>query len=728
MEHKDFFGGAKWMSPEKDAVTCVRGEFRLPAKPESAKIEIIGLGMFRLQINGKPVGDDLFGTLITDFHVSPEEKCVKLFGENPAHRLYVSEFDITKLLESENCLAVTLAPGWYHAYYTKWGDSTNYGLPKLCFRLDCTLEDGRSFEYLSDETLRWHQSNVVKQFFFEGEEQDYDNINVEGWEKYGYDASDWQPLFECEIPETEFMSMPDCPPDRIIRYIKPKLIGEYDGGYLYDAFENITGTPVLKNRTKKRGERLVFRVSERLSEGKLDETTVHGQTSTFITDGGDRDYMLSFMWNGFRYIWASANAEVESVAVIHTDAAVTSGFRSDNRVLNWMFETFIRTQLDNMHCGIPSDCPHLEKHGYTGDGELICECGMLMLDSEGFYRKWIGDISDCQDRISGHVQYTAPYTRCGGGPGGWGCAIAEVPYQFWKYFGDEELAKSFIPQIKAYFGYLEAHSDERGLVVSDQKGEWCLGDWCTAEDIAIPEPYVNTYFYAKTIGRLIEITRLSGDEESIAELEALLESKKAAIDKNYFDASTGDYCGGIQGANAFALDLGLGDERTLKNLVKHYGEDNDFGYDTGIFGTDIVTRVLFERGYTDIAFSLMSSEQKYSFGRWMNDGCTTFPEYWTYKRSQNHPMFGAVTKYLFTEILGIKQETAGFGKIVIAPKLPQALGSVEGFVTLKSGRVSVRAVRNDGRVSFKIEVPKDAKFSFGGYETVLKAGTNELLI
>ena len=43
---------------------------------------------------------------------------------------------------------------------------------------------------------------------------------------------------------------------------------------------------------------------------------------------------------------------------------------------------------------------------------------MMMTDSEKFYRKWLGDIADCQDRVSGHVQYTAPYTRCGGGPGG----------------------------------------------------------------------------------------------------------------------------------------------------------------------------------------------------------------------------------------------------------------------------------------------------------------------
>ena len=39
----------------------------------------------------------------------------------------------------------------------------------------------------------------------------------------------------------------------------------------------------------------------------------------------------------------------------------------------------------------------------------------------------------------------------------------------------------------------ELHS-ENDLVVSDQPGLWCLGDWCTPEDIEIPQPFVNNYF------------------------------------------------------------------------------------------------------------------------------------------------------------------------------------------------------------------------------------------
>ena len=46
-------------------------------------------------------------------------------------------------------------------------------------------------------------------------------------------------------------------------------------------------------------------------------------------------------------------------------------------------------------------------------------------------------------------------------------------------------------------------------------------------------------------------------------------SRKAFVEK-WFDPQTGDFCKGIGGANAFAIQLGLGDERTKENLIERY--------------------------------------------------------------------------------------------------------------------------------------------------------------
>ena len=75
------------------------------------------------------------------------------------------------------------------------------------------------------------------------------------------------------------------------------------------------------------------------------------------------------------------------------------------------------------------------------------EFAYSVLDARSFYEKWLCDIGDCQDTLSGHIQYTAPYIRSGGGPGGWGCAIVEVPYQFYMHYGDSSVLEECYPNV-----------------------------------------------------------------------------------------------------------------------------------------------------------------------------------------------------------------------------------------------------------------------------------------
>ncbi|MBE6612398.1 MAG: hypothetical protein E7632_07890 [Ruminococcaceae bacterium] len=365
----------------------------------------------------------------------------------------------------------------------------------------------------------------------------------------------------------------------------------------------------------------------------------------------------------------------------------------------------------------------------------------MLTDAQKFYRKWLYDIADCQDTVSGHVQYTAPYVRSGGGPGGWGSAIAEVPYMYYKIYGDASVLEEFRPHVYHYFDYLEAHS-ENDLVVSDQPGEWCLGDWCVPDRQAydafgrpsasklplIPPPYVNTYFYVKSICRLMEFCEVTGRYGEIPALRALAEKKKAAIVREYYNPETGDFFDNVSGANAYAIDLGLGDERTFENLAAHY--EAEPWYDTGIFATDIVTRILFEYGRGDLAFKLLTSDGPNSFGRWMRDGCTTFPEYWTYQRSQNHPMFGAVVRYLHKYILGIDQTGAGYRNIVIEPRCMDVLPSASGHITTPHGKVAVGYSTDDGLIRFEAEIPAgcNAILRHGDCEYILTSGKNSLTL
>ena len=274
----------------------------------------------------------------------------------------------------------------------------------------------------------------------------------------------------------------------------------------------------------------------------------------------------------------------------------------------------------------------------------------------------------------------------------------------WKHYGDDSSLERFYPQMLHYFEYLESHS-ENMLVNSDTPGEWCLGEWCTPGPVELPAPFVNNYFYVKALEKTIEIARHIGKDEDIPLLEKRMAERKNAIMVAYYNPWDSNFIGMRQGSNAFALDIGLGNEKTVKNFIEYY--DKLGYYDTGIFGTDIVTRKLFEYGRADIAFKLLTASEPHGFGKWQKDGATTLWEYWFDSRSHDHPMFGAVTTYLFEYILGIKQckDSCGFDRITISPAYVDGLDFVKGHITTVKGIISVSYKKTNGKVTIYLDIP-----------------------
>lgn len=524
--------------------------------------------------------------------------------------------------------------------------------------------------------------------------------------------SGFQSVIKAPAHETQFF-VQDCPADRAERAIKPAKLFDLGKVSIYDMGENVSGYPVVAATVD--GANITVRCSEEINpDGTLNfDSCDRGQIQKdeYRNAKKGEECMPWFTWHGFRYFELTNNAEPVRCEVVHSDCAVTSSFESDSEMLNWLYDAYIRTQLSNMHSGVPSDCPHIERLGYTGDGQLCCEAAMMLLDSQKFYKKWLEDISDCQSVENGHVQHTAPFMGGGGGPAGWGGAIAVVPYEMYKIYGDKETFRRYLPKILRYFDYLDSRSSG-GLVCREEEGGWCLGDWCPPEQITICEPFVNTALYVKQMMMTKEASEAIGESETAAMLEKRIEEKKQAILNAYYSPQTGSFIGDAQGANSFAVDIGLGGERAFNNTKKKYDAANAF--DTGIFGTDILTRVLFERGCADTAFRLLTSTGKGSFYNMKKQGATTIWENWDGERSHSHPMFGAVTRYLFSFILGITQEknSAGYEKIVIAPQIPDGLNRASGHITTVRGEIAVSFIRTEREMDFYVTVPQKAWFTY----------------
>ncbi len=732
MKQEHFFKHAKWVGAAEratDTFSVLRGHFCL-RDVKKVTLRVLGLGFFKCYINGNCVNPDTFLPLSSDFEASCDPEDEVLSG----HRVYVPRFDITPFVkEGDNVIAVQYGGGWYTHYWR------TFGLPKAIYCITAETSTGESC-FVSDEGCRIGRSFVDGYKFTKHETHSF--VKWEDCLSFDFDDTAWELATATETLDTEYRET-DCPIDRHIETLPLTKVGKGEhGGTVYDCGENTTGYPVLALNAAE-GELVEILFSEELLPGGvLDMSHSHNQKFAVRADGTPRTVQPEFLWFGFRYFEVIGNAVPTGVKVIWADVPVTSTFACDNETLNWTYRTFLHTMLTNLHTGHPSDCPHIERRGYTGDGQLTCHAALTTLGAGRLYEKWLQDIADSQDQLSGHIQYTAPYIRSGGGPGGWGCAIVEVPWQLYRHYGSKHLLEKYYGNMRRYIDYLEAHS-EFGLVTSDKAGEWCLGDWCgpnilypekdvTAhnQQVILPAPMINTYFMVKTLQTMCSIARIIGHAEDVAAYEEKIAWRKNAIRAAFFNTFDDNFIMNVQGANAFALDIGLGNDKTYQNMVRYYEKVG--GFDTGIFGTDILTRVLFERGNDDLVVELLASDGPQGFEHWRQSGATTFHEYWdsSRSRSHNHPMFGAPVAYFFEYLLGIGQteDSAGYESLVIAPRAVSRFGWMKGSMQIPSGEVAVSYRHTEDGVIFDVTVPTGVRavFRYEEREIQLQAGNNRI--
>lgn len=723
MTCKEMFGSAVWVGKEEHNCYILRRKFTVKGA-KKATLRVLGLGFFHCYINGVRVSDDLFQPLNSEYEPRRSLRVPEKEKFSGFHT-YVPEYDVTHLLQNgENVMALHFGGGWYGS--SGWY-SSGYGFDyaKAIYRLFGEDSNG-DFEFVSSM-----DDIVCKSFITEykfdhkpKETHDYREETANAL-RTDFDDSAWEKVRYAEPLKTDYL-FTDCPTDKVVETIRPVKIKQSGNYVVYDCGKNITGYPVLKIKAKY-GEKIVVQFSEAIDKDDLDERYIHGQKFTVIADGNERVVTPLFLWYGFRAFSVQGNAECESVEMVCADIEQTSSFTTDNEFINWLHDTYVHTQRINMHTGTPTDCPHIERRGYTGDGQVTCRAVMHIFNGRPFYKKWMRDIADGQDEYTGKIQNTAPYISAGGGPGGWGCAIVEVPYQYYKAYGDISVLKEYYPNMLRYFAYLEGISSA-GLVADNGDGEWCLGEWCTPNEVQLPPSFVNTYFYIKSLQRAIEIAKVIGKEKDIALFEKRIADKKQSLKIAYEDES-GDYLGGVQAANAFALDIGLGDNRTYAKLVERYQNITDV--DTGIFGTEILARVLFERGDGTLAVELLT-RGKHSYKTLKDMGATTLWEYMPnslYERSLNHPMFGAVVACFYEYLLGI-QGDAGYENVTIAPICIGQIHSLTGYKTISSGKIRVSYEKVGNIVCFSITIPKNqnANFVFNGKKYALQAGDNHFSI
>ncbi len=676
-------------------------------KTGTGRVYVSGLGYYELFINGKRVGDHQLSPNHSNYDRRQSNDLKEPRVGNMGMRVYYEIYDVTDLLqEGENAIGIWLGNGWYNQNDRAEDRPFSYDTPRFILQLEAGESGEVRYALVSDASWKTHTGPIVYNGVYTGEIYDA-RMEIPGWNDTGFDDSSWNQAITVRPPAGRLVAQ-QAPPDRVVRTIKPVAISRPEGNvWRYDMGEVISGWVRLKVKGPA-GTKLVLKYSE-------DFGFNYGQTDTYILKGkGTEIWEPRFTWHAFRYVdvfgapFEMTPDMVEGV-VVHTDVPDAGMFVCSNSLFNKIEENYRRTQLGNMHGGVPSDCPHRERRGYTGDGQIAAEAAIYNFDMAAFYTKWVNDIADGQNAETGYVPNTAPFQHGGGGVA-WGSAYVIIPWYMYLYYGDTRILERHYTGMKKYIRYLASQRDADGLII-----EPALGVWAAPDPVEVPPSLVSTAYFYHILTLMVHISEITGHSGDRVYFDALAEETRHSFNVKYYRPDQKSYSIGRQGANVFALGFGLVPDSLRKEvfqtLVRHIERDTKGHFDTGMMATPLFLDVLTESGRQDLAYTLMNQRDFPSFGLAIDQGATTLWETWRGSDSHDHPMYGSVCRWFFRGLAGIRPdpEQPGFRHIIIVPKPVRNLRETRAVYHSVQGTVVSHWRLNDKDFVLKIEIPANTE-------------------
>lgn len=708
--------GAPWQQEDgktdADAAPMLRKTFDVPKPVVSARAFVTGVGFFEFYVNGQKAGDEVLTPAQTDYgkreNIKVGHPVDPVFS---GHRVLYLAYDVTALLKpGANAVGAMLGNGWYNRHDKREGE-LGYGAPRFLLQLHVRFADGTEQVIVSDESWKAAKGPVVFNRIYEGEHYDA-RLEQPGWCAAPFDDREWRPVALRRAPGGVLQAH-HAPTDRVMEVIPPQQIKRLGEGHYRLTFpEEISGW--LRFRVKgPAGQKIDVRWLAQDTDGKQD---YNGKNSFTLRGEGEESYAPRFTWFVFKEVellgWpGELTADRVQAEAVYTSVETTGRFACSNPLFEGIQRLYWRSQTDNLHGSLSSDCPHRERLGYTGDGQASCVTAIHTFDLAAFYTKWVQDFFDAQHPVSGYVTDTAPFEGGGGGPA-WGAACILVPWQVYLHYGDKRMLERHYRGMKHYLLWMHAQTDADGILFSKlPQGKdtfWLnLGDWCAPDKKQPPRDLVHTFYLWRCTDLLMRVAAALGLEGEACTYRALAAQTAAAFHRRFYDAASGSY--GPVGGNVFALVMGVPTERRLRvrDALAADIAANGGHLDTGIFGTGFLFETLCDNGLNDLAYRVMDQRTRPGFGWWIEQGWTTTSEYWEGWGSRNHPMFGGGLSWFYRRLAGVAadERAPGYRRLTIRPQ-PAGEARRASYVTRTPyGELSAAWEKRDRVFELKAEIP-----------------------
>ena len=718
MEH--LFEYAKWLgaggaaskkSPARPA-PFFRKSFQLEEIPQKAEVYFCGLGYSELYLNGVKVDDGVLQPVVTQY-------------EKRAHYL---KYDVTKLLQKgENVFGVILGNGWYNCTTPNtWGfqnaDWRDY--PKMILEMYC---NDKIFLH-SDTTWKCLKNDgpIVFDALREGETYDA-RLEQNNWNLANFDDSNWSKAVI--VPGVGgILTEQTMPPCRVIKCLPMEKVipGPPKDKVIYDALQVITGWAKIKVHGNS-GAKITLTYSELMDPYNVyidrKEISTYALSDRFQKD----EYILKgsatfeewqprFVYHGFRYVEVEieGNATIEEISacLVHTDFETLTQLKSSDPILNKLHSNTCYSFIDNF-TGIPTDCPHREKNGWTGDAQLASEMGLFHYDLESSYFHWLQSICDVQwpnGQIPGIVPTCGWGYNTANGPA-YDSALILIAWNIYIYTGKTRCLAKYYDHMKRYVKYLATMAENNILAFG-------LGDWCPVELRRITDKRITStaYYYADACIMEKIATLLGKENDSLHYKELASNIKKSFVETFYlgngiFGCKDNEFRDDDVTALATSLYWNLCPESECAITAKRLNDifvARQYKADFGILGSKYILRVLSDYGYQETAYNILMQPAYPGWVDWINHGATTLWEQWRGSGSQCHIMHGDIAAWMIQYLAGIvpSVENPGFSKLTIKPFAPAKLDSLTVTSKLACGKVTVSWKKNKGKFILDLTIPK----------------------
>ncbi|GHB85957.1 rhamnosidase [Streptomyces umbrinus] len=698
-------------APATRPMPLLRKDFATKAgkKVASARVYASALGVYQMEINGEPIGDQVLAPGWTNYH----------------KRIQSQTYDVTKLLDGrDNVIGASLADGWW-AGKVGIGWTRQYGdAPALVARMRITYTDGSVDWITTDGSWKAAEGPYVKADLQDGETYDA-RLKPSGWSRPGFDDAKWEPAASVESRTALLVPQSDEPVRRTQVLDAQKMTEPTAGTYVYDLGQNMVGVPRL-TLTGSAGQTAKIRYAEVLNKnGTLYTDNFRSAKVTdryTFAESGTVTYEPTFTQHGFRYIEITGMNEPPALFAVKgvvwgSDLPSTGTLKTSDSMLNQLVSNISWSQRGNF-LSIPTDTPARdERLGWTGDISLFAPTANYLVDTRAFLSHWMADVRNSQ-YANGDLPAVVPTPQgqFGDSGVGWSDVMITVPYSVWRSYDDTRILRENYPAMRKFFQFVR---DSAGPdLLEPGRTTFFTNDWLHLDDLT-EQGILGTAYYAENARMMAEVAKALGDDVAASDYSKLSTDIRAAFTRAYV-AADGTVKGNSQTGYALALGMNLVSDPAL---VEKAGEKfvakltlTDYHLRTGFIGTPLLLPALSRIGRDDLAYRMLLHKDYPSWGYEVANGATTMWERWNSimpngdfgpvdMNSFNHYAYGAVGDWMFQNIGGLSATEPGYKRSRIAPVPGGNLTKGAGSLKTVYGPLSSKWSTHKGALDLKVTVP-----------------------